>query len=326
MRTVYIETEAEANAAFNKNISITTTNNELVVATVVDIDTQLEQLRDEAGRNYAESERVLLIGRNATNALMQRVYALWHEAKKTELKFDELMNNVRRKLKDLDIAVRSNSPDSSQLISYVFADASYKQVHVYGRALEVASARSVQPDAFVKLVEDTPNGYEGLRLQSVTGQASTKEPRRTPEIALSVCSNEPTFDTIEVSWDDGTAYRIYAAVLNADGTTADLKELTLSEAGREATLLKFFDEKEKLKKPTKQAVSDATKIKLAQLTSDAAMQQIECLKFQSELAHVTRGGNKEAIAIARSTLTAATNQYNDMIKSLRAMKKDKRDL
>lgn len=201
-------------------------------------------MREQAENNYKSYE---VVGRNATRELMGRVYALWCQAKSSK-NFDRFIANVRQQLRQQDITVKSSSNESGLLIRYIFSKSSDKQVHVYGRALDVAYGQcKIAPEDFSAWVESTKGGFEGIRSAGVaSGAAISKVPT-----ALSKCKTEHTIETIDsIEWSNDEEYKVLVAVRNGDGT-ADLKDLGLPAEHQDATLLRYFTQKKKAATPSK---------------------------------------------------------------------------
>ena len=323
----YPTTAVTANNATETNeiptISIITNKQQFSVDT---IDVSLESLRNEAINNNAHYN---VGGRKAMIRLMSQVYQLWHDAKISG-NFDVFMNNVRRKLKDLDVEVRSNSPDATQLIRYVFSgltdeDFSDKQVHTYGRSLNVAFANipRTKPEHFEKLIYGTPGGFDGLREQGKSTSAGTGTSRtstRTASVALDIATKENTLDTIKADWPDKESFRIFIAVRNADGTTADLKDALLSNESKEATLLKFYDDRKKRLEPPKKVINSADKVALAQLVAKAANEKVKHLELEFQLKGAIASGTPEQCDQLRADVKSAKIQLDSLNASVKTMR------
>ena len=204
----------------------------------------IADMRVQAESNYQTYE---VLGRKATRELMGDVYATWCSAKCSE-NYERFIASIRSELKQNDVKVKSSSKGSSLLIRYIFTKASDKQVHVYGRALDVAyDEKHILPHDFSKWVEDTSGGFEGIRSEAAANsEAASKVPT-----ALSKCRSEHTIDTIDkIEWDGKEGYKVIIAFRNEDDT-ADLKDPCLSNEQKEATLVRYLTEKKKAEASTK---------------------------------------------------------------------------
>lgn len=240
----------------------------------------VEQLREQAETNYHQYE---MMGRNAARELMGRVYAVWCEAKASG-QFESFIANIKEKLRQLDVTVKNSSKPSSFLIRYVFKNASDKQVHVYGRALDVAFDEKQIPAAeFTALVEETKGGFDGLRSQAVGSAVADKK----TSIALIKCIAEHTIDTVEnLNWATDEQYSVFIAVRNPDDT-ADIKDALLTQEQKDAILVRFLINKTKLEKPAKEKSSnEAIKNLIAELDAKVAEQEsiVDQLTVEVELA------------------------------------------
>lgn len=269
---------------------------------------QVNKMRKTAAENH---QRYDVMGRNAAIGLMSDVYAMWvkvNQAGKEDL--DKFNANIKQKLTDLAIEFRKTSTAAGLLIRYVFADASDKQVHVYGRALDVAYAKQTPAAGFEQLVRGTEGGFEGLRAESVSG-GNTGSDRAA--VAYSSCVNEPTFETVEMRWKDGEKYRVFIAVRNEDDT-ADMKDAGLDEDRCKGVLLNYLAAKK-----TRQAAADAKpktpskaeKAVIASLNAAIAEQEIKAKQLSIELVVAQRNSDAAkvreldvAIQVANATLGA----------------------
>lgn len=308
-----LESEQEANASFvvrNEATNTTIATNAFTVDTAM---TKLAGLRAKAAENHAQFE---VRGRKAMLALMSSVYGVWHAAQQaSQAEFKSFESNLKQKLKDLDISVKSKSSPSSLLVRYVFSSISTvtdKQVHVYSRALEVATTKGVAVEGFADLVDNTPNGFEGLRKESVPGTAGID----TSAVALSACVNQPTLETIDgMQWGESEQYRVFIAVRNADDT-ADIKDALLPADKCKSVLLQFKAAKAALDKAAEEggkpkSKSKADKAVIATLEADVAQQAAKLTQIKLEL-QVARGEEDAArvrdlevsVAVAEATLAA----------------------
>jgi hypothetical protein len=240
----------------------------------------IAQMRNDADNNYKTYE---VMGRNATRELMGRVYAMWCDAKASG-QFENFIANIKEQLKQLDVTVKASSKPSSFLIRYVFQNASDKQVHVYGHALDFAfDEKKIPAAAFTALVEETKGGFDGLRLQAVSSTVAGKK----TSIALSKCITERTIETIEnMKWAADEQYSVFIAVRNSDDT-ADIKDALLTQEQKDAILMRFLINKTKLEKPPKEKSSnEAIKNLIAELDAKVAEQEsfVAQLNVEVELA------------------------------------------
>ncbi|CAN7462789.1 hypothetical protein [Acidovorax delafieldii] len=208
-------------------------------AAVLNIDhtmTHVAELRKEAHENFVRFEQA---GRDAVIVLMGKVYRIWHGAKIAGASFfNSFIANLKQELENFDAnnKLRDNTPEEAVFIRYVFANASHKQVHVYGRALRVAYTKSVDADGFEALVRTTKDGFEGLR-EEAAGTKS-KDTRSTVSVAFSSCRNQPTLKKMEIEWNDTEQYKVLIAVRSANGF-GEVKDALLDEDKSRAVLLQF---------------------------------------------------------------------------------------
>jgi hypothetical protein len=240
----------------------------------------LAKMRADADNNYETYE---VLGRKATRELMGRVYAMLCNAKASG-QFGRLIAHIRADFKQQDVKVKATSKDSSLLIRYIFTKASDKQVHVYGRALDVAyDEQDVVPAKFAEWVEKTEGGFEGIRSQAVGSAVAGKK----TSIALSKCIAERTIDTVEnLNWATDEQYSVFIAVRNPDDT-ADIKDALLTQEQKDAILVRFLINKTKLEKPPKEKSSnEAIKNLIAELDAKVAEQEsiVDQLTVEVELA------------------------------------------
>lgn len=199
---------------------------------------ELATLRTEASKHHEKFE---VTGRNAMLTLMSRVYAQYHAAKTSDI-FEDFINNVRACLNKVGVKYKTNSKDSSLLIRYIFSDFSDKQVHVYGRSLDVAYENSKNPSDFVKFVENTKGRFDGIRALSAS-KTTSKNSLSKHDIALSEVENETTLETVGTTdWQEGENYRIFIAV-RTENDMADIKDTKLSLEARDKTLLLYLADK-----------------------------------------------------------------------------------
>lgn len=234
----------------------------------------LANMRADADNNYETYE---VLGRKATRELMGRVYAMLCNAKASG-QFGRLIAHIRADFKQQDVKVKATSKDSSLLIRYIFTKASDKQVHVYGRALDVAyDEQDVAPAKFAEWVEKTEGGFEGIRSNSAS---STGAINKVPT-ALTKCQSERTLETIDkIDWEGNEEYKVIIAFRNADDT-ADLKDPCLSIEQQEATLLRYLSETKKAeaakkpKKPSKAVTELVQKMELPIIQQQVNVDQLE---------------------------------------------------
>ncbi|PUE13517.1 hypothetical protein [Limnohabitans sp. WS1] len=233
----------------------------------------LAKMRADADNNYETYE---VLGRKATRELMGRVYAMLCNAKASG-QFGRLIANIRADFKQQDVKVKATSKDSSLLIRYIFTKASDKQVHVYGRALDVAyDEQDVAPAKFAEWVEKTEGGFEGIRSNS----AATVDSTSKVKTALSKCQSERTLETIDkIDWVGNEDYKVIIAFRNADDT-ADLKDPCLSDEQQEATLLRYLAETKKAdaakkpKKPSKDAINMVKEMETKVIEQQSSVDQL----------------------------------------------------
>lgn len=275
----------------------------------------MEVLRGEAG-NY--NVQYVVQGRAAMLALMSRVYAQFHSAKSSS-DFEQFMNNVRNKLTTLNVKFRTSTPDTSLIIRYVFADFDDKQVHVYGRSLDVAFAQGKLPSEFSAFVEETKGGFDGLRGSVSAGGAASGSNKI--EIALTNIKADTTIDTITLSdWKSNDEdFRVMIAVRNDDGDTADLKDARLTDERQKAALLLYYANQKERENPPKKKATAAEKVVALQAQLDVANAKAELDNLEAELKQQIKEKNdsrceelRPLIVLAKShveTFTAAEKLF-----------------
>jgi len=135
-------------------------------------------------------------------------------------------------------------------------------------------------------------GFEGLRnkdkKQPVTDDADKLA------IAISVVSNEPTVETIQIDgWADDEKCRVYIAVSNYDGTV-DLKDSKLTKEHLASTLLLVKSDKVRRENPPKPKKAVANEVNKGMvLQSEAALQaEMDKLKnLEMKLAAAVANGD-----------------------------------
>lgn len=238
---------------------------------------QVNEMRKTASDNH---QRYEVMGRNAAIRLMSEVYAMWVKVNLAGKEdFDKFNANIKQKLTDLAVEFRKTSTPTGLLIRYVFAEASDKQVHVYGRALDVAFAKQTPADCFEALVRDTDGGFEGLRAEGVNG-GNTGTDRAA--VAYSSCLNEPTVETIEMRWRAGEKYRVFVAVRNHDDT-ADIKDAGLDDDKCKGVLLSYLTAKKAKQAASPKKMSQAEMDLTASMSARIAEEENKAKQLELEL-------------------------------------------
>ena len=280
----------------------------------------LEQLRSQACNHH---QQFVVAGRKAMLALMAQVYGQFHAAKESG-EFEQFMNSIRNKLQLALVELRKSTLDSSALIRYVFADFDDKQVHVYGRSLDVAYANHLAPTDFGGYV-DSQGGFEGVRKAGVTGPVDGSEnPSAT---ALTYATAEATVGTIEVlDWkDDAEDFRVMIAVRNEDGITADLKDAKLSAERSTAAILMYLANRKELTKSPKRKVTAANKAAALQAELQVANAKVELENYVSQLNEALATRDQTACDDVRPKIVWAKAQvaaFTDAAKKLKASLKE----
>lgn len=309
----HIESEQQANASFD-------TRNEVVVTTVVTgtftVDTAMTKLAGLRTTAAANHENFEVRGRKAMISLMSSVYAVWHAAQQaSQAEFNKFTSNLKQKLKDLEISFKPKSSPSNLLVRYVFSSISEltdKQVHVYSRALDVATEKGIAADGFADFVNNTPGRFEGLRASAAASSSGSDK----SSSALSVCVNQPTLETIDgMQWGEGEQYRVFIAVRNADDT-ANIKDALLPADKCKSVLLQFNAAKVALDKAKEDAGKPKTKSKaekavIATLEVNVTQQaaKVTQLKLELQVARKQEDAARVrdlevAVAVAEATLAA----------------------
>ena len=208
--------------------------------------------------------------------------------------------------------------------TYVFADFDDKQVHVYGRSLDVAYANHLAPTDFGGYV-DSQGGFEGVRKAGVTGPVDGSEnPSAT---ALTYATAEATVGTIEVlDWkDDAEDFRVMIAVRNEDGITADLKDAKLSAERSTAAILMYLANRKELTKSPKRKVTAANKAAALQAELQVANAKVELENYVSQLNEALATRDQTACDDVRPKIVWAKAQvaaFTDAAKKLKASLKE----
>jgi hypothetical protein len=181
------------------------------------------------------------------------------------------------------------------LIRYVFKNASDKQVHVYGRALDVAFDEKQIPAAeFTALVEETKGGFDGLRSQAVGSAVADKK----TSIALIKCIAEHTIDTVEnLNWATDEQYSVFIAVRNPDDT-ADIKDALLTQEQKDAILVAELD----AKVAEQESIVDqlTVEVELAQKVGKPTQELASMLKIEG----IKLNASMESVRVAKAALKA----------------------
>lgn len=273
------------------------------------------ELRKEAHENFVRFEQV---GRDAVIAIMEKVYRIWHGAKTAGASFfKSFIANLKQELENCnaDNKLRDNTPEEAVFIRYVFANASNKQVHVYGRALRVAYTKNVDADGFEALVRNTKDGFEGLREEAAG--AKGKDTTAAVSVAFSSCGNQPTLKKMEIEWNDTEQYKVLIAVRSADGF-GEVKDALLDEDKSRAVLLQFQAARNAQKAKSKpKALSKAEKDFIGRLNVQIAQEnaketQINLERYAAEQAGdaqrvQTLAMRAELVSTMRSMLQAQVN-------------------
>jgi hypothetical protein len=257
----------------------------------------IEKLRTSATDHH---QQFVVQGRKAMLELMSQVYEQYYNAKASN-EFEAFSNNVRNKLKNLGLKIRDSSVPSSLLIRLIFADFDDKQVHVYGRSLDVALERETLPEDF-KLFVGTEGGFEGIR-RTAKDKAGVDSAIKV-EIAFNVVVNEPTVNTLLAEgWGDDERYRVYIAISNNDGT-ADIKDSKLGKEHLEATLLLVKLAKERRDnppKPKKASSAEVNEADLLQLETRLKNEQTKQAQLKSKYKAAVNSGD---VSLEDSMMTA----------------------
>lgn len=276
---------------------------------------RVAELRKEAGDQH---QRYEIAGRNAAYKLMGDVYRTWHAAKAAdESAFRQFVASMKQKLRDLGVDVRASTADEAVLIRYVFAAASDKQVHVYGRALRVAYAQNVAANGFEALVRSTEGGFEGLREQA----AGTNSKDTAVSNALSSCSNQPTLEEVAIAWEGTEKYKVLIAVRSADGL-AEVKDALLDADKTKAVLLQFETARKAREADAKpKALSKAEKAFIGQLIAQIALYDAGLKQMANELRLAEQDGDSvraQDLRLRIQVETALRSAQQSMVDSLNA--------
>lgn len=284
-----------------------------------EFDVDVAMLRVEGMRKMAsdQHQRFEVAGRDAAYALMADVYSTWHAANAADVStFRQFIADMKLKLKDLGVELRANTADEAVLIRYIFADASPKQVHVYGRALRVALERNIAANGFESMVRSTEDGFEGLRKQA----AGTSSKDVAAVTAFSSCSNQPTLDEVAIAWEADEQYKVLIAVRSSDGL-GELKDALLDADKRKAVLLQFESaRKARIAAEKPKELSKAEKALIGQLTAQIAEQDNKATQISLELRMAEQTGNPAKLqelnvhAQVASAMRAALQSSLDSLK------------
>lgn len=263
---------------------------------------QLQQRATEIDRQFTIAGRIAMID------LMARVYRIWHAAKTSD-RFAAFVGNIKSTLQGSGVELKESSKDSGMLVRYVFMGTklSPKQIHVYGRSLDVAWDKATPADGFADLVNMTNNGFEGLRAEKATPAASGGR----QAIALSVCRAEPSAAVSEdISWHDGEDFQILLAVKD-DAGKANLKYVPFSKEQRESMLIQIHRCIQNSKKPAKaKKPSKVQRDLLAGFEAEVEAKGARVRQLEIEVSMAATGGEevkarKQELEFARHLLAAA---------------------
>ncbi len=264
-----------------------------------------EQLRNQATTYH---DQFVVKGRKAALALMADLYALYHGAKVSSDNGAMFISKVKAKLVELDVEVRKSSPESSQLVRFVFKDAADKQVSIYGRSLAVAFARGIKPSEYVSFIEATPDGFSGVRATTAPKTQGTGAAKLGADIALVHVRAETTVKTIVVTdWEDDEEFRVLIAVRN-DDDTADVKNARLSKDSTKAVVLRYEADKKARNKPTPDQSVEADKLALKTLSAEASNAQTKLENIEAELSSALESGDTKRCDLLRVHLRVASLQ------------------
>lgn len=117
-------------------------------------------------KKASEIHRLYVVkGRDGVKAIMNDIYASFVKAQSSEHK-GVIYRDLRVRLVGHGKKLKEGSTDASVIIRSVFFDFDDKQVHVYGKALEIAFFKNVAVIDFPQFVGDN-GGWEGLRQLAV---------------------------------------------------------------------------------------------------------------------------------------------------------------
>ena len=232
--------------------------------------TQADSLRSQAEQDW---KQFYVAGRNATKKTMQDVYTLFYLVfHNSDADKDKILEKMKVKIPESK--VRKNTKEAAIFIRYVFAEFDDKQVHVYGRSLEVGFNKRIEPTGFISWVEGHKGEFEGIRAEAVQTDGQPKV--ELWEMGTSFANGANALSVIEADdWDEDEPCRILIAMPNDDGT-ASVKDAELTEEQVKAVLTiyaKAVAERNKPQGKKRRSLSAGQKMVRTQLKQELDYQE-----------------------------------------------------
>lgn len=277
----------------------------------------LESLR-KSGIEY--HEQIVVGGRKALDALMSKVYKVYHDAVSNG-KGEELGIQIRAKLKAIDpgSVPKEKAHLSNMLIRYVIKDPDPKQVSIYAKALRVVYERKTEPTEFVAVVDEQKGGYSGF---TEAGKGSTTPKGDPAAVALSRVVNEAPLDTIAIEWEGDEEVKVLLAHRN-DDDEATLHPVNLTTEQRDAMLVRYVAEIDKAAKIAETELPLDRREQIAKATADLAAAQlleISALRTQAQAKKTGVADPHKKFARAVTQATANVGIAKEELKELKSRK------
>ncbi|MBA4342521.1 MAG: hypothetical protein C0423_10260 [Methylibium sp.] len=280
-----------------------------------DLDESVLKLGQLRQRATEIDQQFTVMGRNAMIDLMSKLYVIWHAAKASG-RFDAFLGNIKSALLAEGHELRKKNDDSGLLVRYIFSGTQldHKQIHVYGRSIDVAYEKGTPADGFADLIRKTKNGFEGLRAEGAGQQdASAKQ-----AIALSACRAEPTAAVSEeINWVDGESFQILLAIKD-DGGKTSLKYVPFSREQQEAMLVQIHrcfkkaKQTPKPKKPSKLQRDLLAGFEAEVATKQARVRQLEIEECMAVKGSEQAGAKSQELEFAKQLLSAAQSTVDTL--------------
>jgi len=203
-------------------------------------------------------------GRKAKLELVGKIYAEYFVAIANGVAA-AVVAKIEEQLKADEIAFRSNTPNATKLVRFVFAtynkeELTNKEAFQYSRALDVALDLGKQPDVFEQFVLEN-GGFAGIMQNYPVSRAAAKATGNTTGASkLDKLRQVATASELPIDdWADGEEYRVYIAIRSDDSDDGLLKVVQASKEAVEKFIAICEAERNAAKKPAKDAAKKQKK-------------------------------------------------------------------